>query len=140
MRSPQEESAAPKPKVKPAAVASKTKVKKPVEKPAGPGALAAGGGLSSMSLQNSIEVDSDEPVQELYATGIDSMLEALEIANQKSDKASLGQRAAGIDAHPERRFKAALEKYIEDELPVIRKEVRLALALFLTCSGGRHEI
>lgn len=81
-----------------------------------------------MSLQNSIEVDSDEPVQELYATGIDSMLEALEIANQKSDKASLGQRAAGIDAHPERRFKAALEKYIEDELPVIRKEVRLALS------------
>lgn len=81
-----------------------------------------------MSLQNSIEVASDEPVQELYATGIDSMLEALEIANQKSDKASLGQRAAGIDAHPERRFKAALEKYIEDELPVIRKEVRLALS------------
>lgn len=41
-----------------------------------------------------------------------------------ADKASVGQRAAGIEAHPERRFKAALEKYIEEEMPVIRKDVR----------------
>jgi hypothetical protein len=43
-----------------------------------------------------------------------------------ADKASVGAKAGAIEAHPERRFKAALEKYIEDELPVIRKEVRLA--------------
>lgn len=34
----------------------------------------------------------------------------------------MGAKAAGIEAHPERRFKAALEKYMDDELPVIRKE------------------
>jgi hypothetical protein len=32
-----------------------------------------------------------------------------------ADKASVGAKAGAIEAHPERRFKAALEKYIEDE-------------------------
>ena len=56
----QEESSLPsKPKVK----AAPKKDKKPVEKPAGPGALAAGGGLGSIPMHQSIEVNSDDPVE-----------------------------------------------------------------------------
>ena len=48
----------------------------------------------------------------------------MDIANEKTDKASLGAKAAkGVDAHPERRFKAAFEAYKENELPGLRKEV-----------------
>ncbi|KAJ3531299.1 hypothetical protein NM688_g7593 [Phlebia brevispora] len=38
------------------------------------------------------------------------------------DKASVGQRAAGLEQHPERRFKAAFEAYKERELPNLRAE------------------
>ena len=49
-------------------------------------------------------------VEEYSATGIDDALDALNIATASTDKASLGARAAiGVDAHPERRFKAAFE-------------------------------
>ncbi|CED84814.1 Uncharacterized conserved protein [Phaffia rhodozyma] len=118
-----EEASIPKAKVKPA-MASKTKASKKVEKPAGPGAIAAGGGIASTVFVPSVEVENDDetPVAHLQATGIDEMLEALEIANAKSDKAAVGQRAANLEAHPERRYKAALEAYIEAELPVIKKE------------------
>lgn len=37
----------------------------------------------------------------LQATGIDEMLEALEIVNQKTDKASVGAKAGQIEKHPE---------------------------------------
>jgi hypothetical protein len=57
-------------------------------------------------------------------------LDLLDIANEKSDKATLGAKAAkGVDAHPERRFKAAFEAYKENELPVIRKEVGTSVHL-----------
>ncbi|KAI9602294.1 hypothetical protein H4Q26_001581 [Puccinia striiformis f. sp. tritici PST-130] len=50
-------------------------------------------------------------------------LDLLDIANEKTDKASLGAKAAkGVDAHPERRFKAAFEAYKENELPTLRKD------------------
>ncbi|EUC66003.1 coiled-coil protein, putative, partial [Rhizoctonia solani AG-3 Rhs1AP] len=42
--------------------------------------------------------------------------------NAKTDKASVGQQAAGIEKHPERRFKAAFEAYQERELPVLKEE------------------
>ncbi|KAF9009554.1 hypothetical protein BDQ17DRAFT_1348321 [Cyathus striatus] len=38
------------------------------------------------------------------------------------DKASVGQQAAGIERHPERRFKASLAAYEERELPNLKKE------------------
>ncbi|KAJ3551997.1 hypothetical protein NP233_g12974 [Leucocoprinus birnbaumii] len=38
------------------------------------------------------------------------------------DKASLGQQAAGLEKHPERRFKAAFEAYQERELPNIKQD------------------
>lgn len=55
----QEESSLPS---KPKKAAPK-KDKKPVEKPAGPGALAAGGGLGAIPLHSAVEVESEEPVQ-----------------------------------------------------------------------------
>lgn len=62
-------------------------------------------------------------VPEFSARNIDDALDLLDIANEKTDKASLGAKAAkGVDAHPERRFKAAFEAYKENELPNIRKE------------------
>ncbi|KAK8850586.1 hypothetical protein IAR55_004505 [Kwoniella newhampshirensis] len=65
----------------------------------------------------------DEEVVELSAKGIDEMLEALEIVNQKTDKAALGAKAGlVVDAHPERRFKAAFEAYLERELPILKEE------------------
>jgi len=38
------------------------------------------------------------------------------------DKASIGNQAATIEKHPERRFKAAFNAYIDQELPNIRAE------------------
>jgi len=46
----------------------------------------------------------------------------MEVVNAKTDKASVGQRAAGLERHPERRFKGALEAYKERELPILRAE------------------
>ncbi|WVN89814.1 uncharacterized protein L203_105044 [Cryptococcus depauperatus CBS 7841] len=64
-----------------------------------------------------------EEVKELSAKGIDEMLEAMEVVNQKTDKAAVGAKAEMmIDAHPERRYKAAFEAYIEREMPILRQD------------------
>ncbi|GAB1517082.1 cell division control protein 73 [Rhizoctonia solani] len=105
---------------------SKGKAKPPPPKPAGPGALAAGGGLASVPADpvetTKPEINEPELVQSFAATGIDDALELLEVVNAKSDKASVGQQAAGIEKHPERRFKAAFEAYQERELPRLKEE------------------
>ncbi|KDQ59743.1 hypothetical protein JAAARDRAFT_126424, partial [Jaapia argillacea MUCL 33604] len=56
------------------------------------------------------------------ATGIDNALDLLEVVNAKTDKASVGSQAAGLERHPEvcARFCAAFEAYKERELPKIR--------------------
>lgn len=100
----EEESSAPA-KVKPAPKAgSAKKAAKPQPKPAGPGAIAAGG------LADSAKDDSDEGkgkgeepkvVESFSATGIDNMIDLLEVVNAKTDKASVGSQAAGIERHPE---------------------------------------
>ncbi|KAF7794729.1 hypothetical protein EIP86_005867 [Pleurotus ostreatoroseus] len=121
----EEESAAPsKPKAAPKAGGKK---KAAAPKPAGPGAIAAGGGLGAAPVQKSESEHHEEP--EAYAaTGIDNAIDLLEVVTAKMDKASVGQRAAGIEQHPElhlfdqRRFKAAFEAYKERELPNIRAE------------------
>jgi len=84
-------------------------------KPAGPGAIAADHDLSS-------EPTNPAEVESYAATGIDNALDLLEVVTAKMDKASIGQQAAGIERHPERRFKPAFEAYLERELPNIRKE------------------
>jgi hypothetical protein len=64
------------------------------------------------------------------------MLDLLEVVNAKSDKASVGQQAANIERHPERRFKAAYAAYEERELPKLKVEVSLwgALEANIVCS------
>ncbi|KAH9977040.1 hypothetical protein BGW80DRAFT_1456404 [Lactifluus volemus] len=88
------------------------KATKAENKPAGPGALAAGDGLAA----------STGTDRELSATGLDNALDLLAVVNAKTDKASVGNQAAGIERHPERRFKAAFNAYVESELPNIRAE------------------
>ncbi|KAG9088207.1 hypothetical protein FS749_002346 [Ceratobasidium sp. UAMH 11750] len=116
----EEEAAAPS-KPKPAPKAGKGKAKPPPPKPAGPGAIAAGGGLASVEMPEP-QKGEEELVESFAATGIDDALDLLEVVNAKTDKASVGQQAAGIERHPERRFKAALEAYQERELPRIKDE------------------
>ncbi|KAG2075801.1 DUF1014-domain-containing protein [Suillus decipiens] len=112
-----EEEAAPT-KAKPA-----PKKKKDI-KPAGPGAIAAGGS-SSEAAPAAVTDSKAEPSREIEsyaATGIDNALDLLEVVTAKMDKASVGQQAAGIERHPERRFKAAFEAYKERELPNLKEE------------------
>lgn len=111
-----EEEAAPT-KAKPA-----PKKKKDV-KPAGPGAIAAGSS-SDTAIPAAVIDSKDEPseVESYAATGIDNALDLLEVVTAKMDKASVGQQAAGIERHPERRFKAAFEAYKERELPNLKEE------------------
>ncbi|KAH9034037.1 hypothetical protein EDB83DRAFT_2525329 [Lactarius deliciosus] len=106
--------------------APKPPAKKGHPKPAGPGAIA-GDGLSDPTVAaESPSKSGDEPpkdVESFAATGIDNALDLLEVVTAKVDKASIGNQAAGIEKHPERRFKAAFNAYIERELPNIRDEV-----------------
>lgn len=112
-----EEEASVPAKVKAAPKANKGK--QPV-KPAGPGAIAAGGGLSGGSSRAASE-KPEEP-ETYHATGLDNALDLLEVVTAKMDKASVGQRAADIERHPERRFKAAYAAYEERELPNLKVE------------------
>lgn len=62
-------------------------------------------------------------ISQLSASNIDDALDALDVVNEKTgDKAAMGSKAAQVDAHPERRFKAALEAYKEREYQDTRKE------------------
>jgi len=63
------------------------------------------------------------PLESFSASNIDDALALLSLVGEKNDKASVGSRAAQtLDAHPERRYKAALAAYKEHELPTVRKE------------------
>lgn len=106
----EEASTTPKPKSNPKAGAKKSATKTP--KPAGPGAIAAGGGLAAVGAeadQKGKDKETASPPQEevpqepevFAATGIDNALDLLEVVTAKMDKASVGQQAAGIERHPE---------------------------------------
>ncbi|KZT18842.1 DUF1014-domain-containing protein [Neolentinus lepideus HHB14362 ss-1] len=93
--------------------------KKATPKPAGPGAIAAGG----LAAVEPDEGPSKKEESESYAaTGLDNALDLLEVVTAKMDKATVGSKAAQLEQHPERRFKAAFEAYKERELPNIRSE------------------
>ncbi|KZT36340.1 DUF1014-domain-containing protein [Sistotremastrum suecicum HHB10207 ss-3] len=89
--------------------ASSSKKAKEKEVPAGP------------AISSSAD-DEHKLVESFAATGIDDALDLLTVINAKADKASVGQAAAGLERHPERRFKAAFEAYQERELPIIKKD------------------
>lgn len=77
---------------------SKPGAKKYTPKPAGPGAIAAGGGLGTEA------ADENAPqaeVESYAATGIDNAIDLLDAVNAKTDKASVGQQAASLERHPE---------------------------------------
>ena len=76
-------------------------------KPAGPGAIAAGGAseLSDPTLADAGKSgDAPQEVESFAATGIDNALDLLEVVTAKMDKASVGNQAAGIEKHPEVRY------------------------------------
>jgi len=122
-------SAPAKVKAAPKAGTTKKKAAEKAKVPAGPGAIAAGGGLAGIAVGAEAEenlkgkdVEVEKVVESFQATGIDDALELLEMVNAKTDKASVGTQAAGLERHPERRFKAAFEAYQDRELPILRKE------------------
>lgn len=99
----EEEASAPAKKAAPKAGAKKAT--KATPKPAGPGAIAAGGGLDDIEDKEK-EKDVPRPEKpeepESYeATGIDNALDLLEIVTAKMDKASVGTQAAFLERHPE---------------------------------------
>ncbi|EJC97582.1 DUF1014-domain-containing protein [Fomitiporia mediterranea MF3/22] len=123
----EEASASAKPKPTPKAGAKKKAAAAGASaKPAGPGALAAGGGLAAVPLSPKESVDDgkggQEEAESFAATGIDDAIAMMEVVTAKKDKASMGQQAAGLEKHPERRFKAAFEAYQERELPTLRQD------------------
>ncbi|KDN53377.1 DUF1014-domain-containing protein [Tilletiaria anomala UBC 951] len=62
-------------------------------------------------------------ISSLSASNIDDAIDAIDLATEKTwDKAAMGSKAAQIDSHPERRFKAAFEAYKERETPNVKKE------------------
>lgn len=89
----------------PKGAAAKQKGKAKDTVPAGPGAIAAGG-LMAASNEKPQEPEAplpEEPkkVEEYAATGLDDALEMMSLVTAKTDKASVGQAAAGIESHPE---------------------------------------
>ncbi|OWZ66325.1 hypothetical protein AYX14_05999 [Cryptococcus neoformans] len=92
--------------------------------------VATGTGVAGYSVNDPLNLrkakgpdGEPEEVKELSAKGIDEMLEALELVNQKTDKATVGSKAEiMIDPHPERRFKAAFEAYLDREMPILKQE------------------
>jgi hypothetical protein len=96
-----EEESSPPAKAKAAPKAGAKKAAKPTPKPAGPGAIAAGGGLGSDDVPEAKERAENEPVESYSATGIDNAIDLLEVVTAKMDKASVGSQAAGIERHPE---------------------------------------
>jgi len=117
-----EEEASASAKVKAAPKAGAKKSKDKDTKPAGPGAIAAGGPSMASDRDDKEDSPKDSKIESYSATGLDNALELLDVVTAKMDKASVGQQAAGIEKHPERRFKAAYEAYKERELPRLKEE------------------
>lgn len=57
-----------------------------------------GQGIANFSINDPLNLrsgrDEDVPIEELSATGIDAMMEALEVANQKTDKQAMGAKVS----------------------------------------------
>jgi len=99
-------------------------------KPADPGAIAAAAASDDAVVAPAVSAESSgksggEPqeVESFAATGIDNALDLLEVVTAKVDDASIGNQAATtVEKHPERRFKASFNAYVDRELPNIRAE------------------
>ncbi|CAD6899765.1 unnamed protein product [Tilletia controversa] len=65
----------------------------------------------------------DSALKSFTAENIDDAIDALSLVTEKTDAASKGSKAADIERHPERRFKAAFEAFKERRVPELRKEM-----------------
>ena len=89
-----EEAALPsKPKSAPKAGSKPKNKETPVAKP---------GGLNNFSINDPLNLrsgrDDDKPIEEFGATGVEGMLEALEVANQKTDKQAMGAKVCYLSS------------------------------------------
>lgn len=64
----------------------------------------------------------DDAITSLSASNIDDAIDALSLVAEKTDKASQGAKAAQLERHPERRFKAAFEAFKDREMARIKQE------------------
>lgn len=100
------EEEAPSPPKKATPKAGSKKAASAKSKPAGPGAIAAGGApavATALSTQGSSKNDGEtEEIESFAATGIDNALDLIDVVTAKMDKASVGNQAAAIvEKHPE---------------------------------------
>jgi hypothetical protein len=100
----EEEATSPPKKATPKASSKKAASAK--SKPAGPGAIAAGGAPAiapAESTQSSGKNGGEnEETESFAATGIDNALDLIDVVTAKMDKASVGnQAAATVEKHPE---------------------------------------
>jgi len=87
---------------------------KKAAKPAGPGAIAAGGAQAvapALSTQSSSKNGAEpEEIESFAATGIDNAIDLMDVVTAKMDKASVGNQAAtAVERHPEVRALIILE-------------------------------
>ena len=128
----EEEASAPsKAKPAPKAGAKKGAAAPKNVKPAGPGAIAAGGGITAND-----DKAKEEP-ETFAATGLDNALDLLDVVTAKMDKASVGQRAADIERHPEVRsigFDLFLRFYFATIFQIV--ETHLSIGPLLSTFGN----
>jgi hypothetical protein len=118
----EEEAAALKKKASPKAGSKKA------AKPAGPGAIAAAGAGAAESaepLSSSKNGGEPEEIESFAATGIDNVLDLVDVVTAKMDKASVGNQAAStVEKHPEVRALIVPELVVAPDIFRCRDESR----------------
>jgi hypothetical protein len=109
---------------------------KKAAKPAGPGAIAAADAADAPA--ESAEPSSKsggepEEIESFAATGIDNVLDLVDVVTAKMDKASVGNQAATtVEKHPEVRAPIVFELVVASDIPMQR---RFKVPLFFFQSG-----
>lgn len=116
----EEEAAALKKKASPKAGSKKA------AKPAGPGAIAAAGAAESADPPSSSKNGGEpEEIESFAATGIDNVLDLVDVVTAKMDKASVGNQAAStVEKHPEVRALIVPELVVAPDIFRCRDESR----------------
>ena len=97
---------------------------KKAAKPAGPGAIAAAGagaGAAESAGPPSSSKNGGEPeeIESFAATGIDNVLDLVDVVTAKMDKASVGNQAATtVEKHPEVRALIVPELVVASDIPM----------------------
>lgn len=95
---------------------------KKAAKPAGPGAIAAasaGAAESAEPPSSSKNGGEPEEIESFAATGIDNVLDLVDVVTAKMDKASVGNQAATtVEKHPEVRALIVPELVVASDIPM----------------------